>query len=416
MDGRKATSPGGALLAVSSLAHFVNDGTTWFVPVIAALLIKLRGFSAVEVTTLFALYYVTSSTLGLLIGWLADRRGRTVGLMATGIGILAFGVLGFYLVLAGSVGSFGFPVALASAVITGFATSFYHPLGASILQQSFDPSRRGFVLGINGAFGSLGRALYPVFFFVAALVLVTSDTILLFAAVGAIAAILIGVTAWNDRPTRQTSLAAGAAVPREGLVRNAVTGGIVRLTSVAFVRSVATQGVAVWIPVYLTVARGVPASGDLGLAVAVLFAGGILGQLFFGLTADRMDKRYLIGASSAGAAFATFGYLVTTGLAAQGLLFAIGFCTFSAFPLLMSLSSDYVPSGSSTLANATVFGLGSGGGGVVGPLIVGAIVAGGYRLLSTGFAVMAGIGLVAAVAAIVVLPPGGRGRAVNLFG
>lgn len=398
------------ILTATSLAHFVNDGTSFFVPVIAALLVPLRGFSPIEVTVLFVVYYGTSSLLGLFVGWWADRRGRPAALMTMGIGFLAIGLFAFEIVLAGWAAPVEYPVALVAAAITGFATSFYHPLGASLLQRAFPPSRQGSAMGINGAFGSLGRALYPFLFFVTTLAIVTTTSILPFVAIGAVTA---GVLAWG---TRGLTRAERKSPPPNARASESITHGILALTGVAFVRSVATQGVAVWIPTYLTVARGVPASGVLGLAVTVMYVGGIVGQPFFGYAANRLDRRLLVSLSSVGASLATFGYLYSSGVPSQVLLFAIGFFTFSAFPLLMTLSSDYVPRGSSSLANALVFGIGSGGGGTIGPLIVGAIAAGSYALLGTGLEVMAGLGLVAALLAALVLPRGRRSTPGALFG
>ena len=80
----------------------------------------------------------------------------------------------------------------------------------------------------------------------------------------------------------------------------------------------------------------------------------------------------------------------------------------------MTLSAEYVPSGSSSLANALVFGLGSGGGSTVGPLIVGAIAAGGFALLTTGIEAMAALGIVSAFL-VLLLPPVGRAARVSLF-
>ena len=398
------------LLALSSLAHFVNDGTTFFVPVIAALLAELRGFSTLDVTVLFVVYYLTSSLFGLVIGWWADRRGRPGTLMSVGIGVLALGLFGFYVALAGVAGPSDFVVSLLAGAVTGFATSFYHPLGASILQRAYPPERRGTALGINGAFGSLGRALYPSLFALVALALVTSDSILLFAAVALGAAVLIR---WGVRPSRPN---ATIPTPSTALgARDSMTTGIVRLTALSFFRSMALMGIAVWIPTYLTVARGVSAGGSLGLAVTVMYVGGILGQPVFGLAAGRLDRRLLIGISSAGASVGTLLYLGSSGMAAQGLLFTIGFFTFSAFPLLMSLSAEYVPKGSSTLANAAVFGLGSGGGGTVGPLVVGALAAASFGSIALGFEVMAVLGIVAAFL-VVLLPRGGRAQGKVLFG
>ncbi|EQD34545.1 Major facilitator superfamily MFS-1, partial [mine drainage metagenome] len=336
-----AASPTGSrhLLSATSLAHFVNDGTTFFVPVIAALLVPILRFSPIEVTLLFVVYYSTSSLLGLLIGWWADRRGRPASMMALGIGLLALGLFVFQAVLEGWGGPVEYPLALVAAGITGFAASFYHPLGAALLQQGFSAERHGTVLGINGAFGSLGRTLYPVLFFVVTLAVVTTAALWVFVVLGLVA---MGVVVWATR-----ALAAGErarAVPSPRPAAGSFTHGVLALTGVAFVRSLALMGVVVWIPTYLTVARGVPASGILGLAVTVMYVGGILGQPLFGFAANRWDRRWLLGLSSAGAALSTLGYLYATGIPAQILLFSIGFFTFTAFPLLMALSSDYVPS------------------------------------------------------------------------
>ena len=407
-------SPNGSsrsILTLTSFAHFVNDGTTFFVPVLAAFLSPLRGFSPLEVTVLFVVYYFTSAILGLFVSWWADRHGRPAYLLGPGIGLLAVGLLGFYVVLAGLAGPLEFPVALLAGFTTGFATSFYHPLGASLLQRAFGPETRGTAMGINGAFGSFGRTFYPFAFFALTLVLVTTDSILPLVAVGLIAAVVI-VAGLRPVATAERSQAPVATAVH---ARDSVTGGIARLTGVSFVRSIASQGVAVWMPIYLTEARGVPASGYLALAVTVMYVGGILGQPVFGLLADRTDRRLLIGIASAGAALSTFGFLFTQGTEAQVLLFLIGFFTFSAFPLLMTLSAEYVPRGSSSLANALVFGLGQGGGGTIGPLIVGAIAAGGYGRLPLGIEIMAGLGVVAAFL-VVLLPPGLRKGRAALFG
>ena len=399
-----------SILVLTSLAHFVNDGTTFFVPVLAAYLSPLRGFSPLEVTVLFVVYYFTSAILGLVVSWWADRHGRPASLLGPGIGLLGVGLFGFYVVLAGLAGPLEFPIALLAGFTTGFATSFYHPLGASLLQHAFRPETRGTAMGINGAFGSFGRTLYPFAFFALTLMFLTTDSILPLVAVGLVAAFVI---TGGLRPVAAAERT-HATEPTAVRARDSVTGGVARLTGVSFVRSIAAQGVAVWIPIYLTEVRGVPATGSLSLAVTVMYVGGILGQPIFGLLADRTDRRLLIGSASAGAALSTFGYLFTQGPAADALLFLIGFFTFSAFPLLMTLSAEYVPRGSSSLANALVFGLGSGGGATIGPLIVGAIAAGGYGRLPLGLEAMAGLGVVASFL-VVLLPPGRSRGTRSLF-
>jgi FSR family fosmidomycin resistance protein-like MFS transporter len=398
------------ILGATSLAHFVNDGTTFFVPVIAALLTSEHGFAPLTISVLFVVFYTSSSVLSLFVGHLDDRVGHPARLIAVGLGLLGFGMLGFYGALNLVQGTGAVALALISALIVGFGTSFYHPLGATLLQRVYDPATRGKALGVNGALGSLGRTLYPFFFALLNLTLFSTDSLLVFVVIGWASALTVWQMIGPARPTVRAARATASAS-----VRDALTHGILLLTAVAFLRSVATQAVAAWIPTYLVTQRGVSSPAELGFTVTLLFVGGILGQPFFGLLADRSDPRHLLSASSVGAALATLAYLALAGLAGVAMLFLIGFFTFSAFPILMSLSSDYAGPRSSSLSNALVFGLGAGGGGAVGPLLLGLIAAGSLRRLDIGFEAMVGLGLVAALA-VAVLPKPARAVHVALFG
>ncbi|MHB8351174.1 MAG: MFS transporter [Thermoplasmata archaeon] len=403
---RPPAASSGRTLAFTSLGHFVNDGTTFFVPVLAALLTARRGFSPLEITTLFVLFYAAASLLSPWIGHRADRSENLPLLMAAGLGLLGAGLIGFYASLNGLEGPPALLVAMVSAFVVGFGTAFYHPIGATLLQRAFDPARRGRALGVNGAFGSLGRTLYPFFFAALTLLLFPDASLLVFIVLGWASALVIwGVAGRPAAPPER--LATREAAPG---ARRAVTRGIVLLTGVAFLRSIATQGIVAWIPTYLSTQRGAGVGADLGFAVTLMFVGGILGQPVFGLLADRVDQRLLLAVSGAGSGLATLGYLGTAGAAATVLLFLIGFFTFSAFPILMSLSAGFVDRRSASLGNALVFGLGAGGGGAVGPLIIGWIAAGGYSALPIGFEVMVAIALVSAAATVVIPAPGAAGR------
>ncbi len=400
------------LLALTSLGHFVNDGTTFFVPVLAALLASGRGASPIEITAMLVVYYASSSLLSLSVGRWADRSGHPQALMAVGMSLLGCGMGGFYLALSLFTGTAGFATALVSAFVVGFGSSFYHPLGASLLQAGYERKELGSALGFNGAMGSVGRALYPTLFFLVGLVLTQDSAVLAFAAVGLLAA---GVMV----PTRSRATTAARPPPgpsRPPRAREAFSLGIVMLTLVAFVRSAANLGIVAFLPTYMHFVRPLWAGAPLGVEVTIMYLGGILGQPFFGLLADRADGRLLLGLSSLGAALGTLGFLVLGGAAAIPLLFLIGFFTFSAFPLLMTLSAEHVDPRSTSLANALVFGVGTGVGGVVGPLAVGLIASGRYLHLAQGFYAMILLGFVAAVAVAAIPRSGTRRLRMSLFG
>ena len=442
-------------LALTSLAHFTNDGTVFFVPVIAAIVAAHRSVPPIVVTVLFLVFYTTSTVLSLFVGRLSDRLGRPASLMGIGLGILSLGLLGFYVALAETSGTALVVALLVAAFLTGAGSSFYHPLGASVLQATFRDRSMGTAMGINGAMGSLGRALYPSLYFVAAAVIAGYGSIVVFAVVGFAAglAIWFGVQVpASQRPTRRAAApsaamvadasaapgaaaASGSAAPSGAEARagvapaqataagsagtahssNTLTRGILILTAVAFLRSSATQGIASWIPTYLATQKGLGVSGNLGLAVTVMYAAAIIGQPTFGLMVDRFDKRAVLALSSAGGAVTTIGYLAMgSGWMGEAWLFAFGFFVFSGFPLLLSMVGDYVPRGETSLANALVWGIGSTAGGAVGPLVAGALTGSDYGRLGFAFVVLAIAALVSA-AATALVPKAARPARMRAF-
>ena len=146
-------------LAFTSLAHFTNDGAVFFIPLVAAVLVDAKGVSPLEITAMFFVFYGSAALLSPHVGRLADRpsmpphrRGPRVPLPRPRRVRLALAYASAAAVVAA--------VAL-SAVLTGFGSAFYPPLGASVLRGLFPEESRGLALGINGAMASLGRALYP---------------------------------------------------------------------------------------------------------------------------------------------------------------------------------------------------------------------------------------------------------------
>jgi MFS family permease len=434
------------VLVITSLGHFINDGMVFFVPVIADLLAKGHGISSVVVTAMLTVFYLASAGFGIVVGLVADRIGRRGAMIAFGLLVLSVGLLGFYVALVVPHGFGRTVVVVAAALVTGIGSSFYHPLAGSLLQLRFSSRSRGRALGVNGSFGSLGRALYPsLFFVVAALAISQADTVAIFAGFGVLTAVVVATglrqsalvmaeptpgateapvvteqTGSTEAPvvTEQTApttapQTAGAA---RGLpIRSILNRSVVTLMAIAFFRSLAFIGIVSWVPIYLSTQRHVGVSTDLGYTVTVMYLGGILGQPSFGLLADRFDKRIVLAVDSLGSAAATFLYLSTSGPAATVALLIFGFFTFSGFPLLLSLVSDYVPRESSTTGNALVWGVGSTGGQALGPLAVSLITLGSYKRLGFAFGILAVIAA-ATVLATPMMARSSRHGHMSLFG
>ncbi|MDA8302491.1 MAG: MFS transporter [Actinomycetota bacterium] len=416
--------PGPArLLGVSSLAHFLNDGVVFFVPVVGDLLSQDHHLSTVMVTAMLTVFYVTSAGFGVAVGLAADAIGRRGPMIAVGIATLGASLFGFY----ASLSLTGVPsdtLVLVAAAVAGVGSSFYHPLGGSVLQLGFPESSRGRALGINGAAGSLGRALYPALFFVIAAIGISRPaTTVVFGALSLLAALAVAVGLPAEpigpagpRPTARTAVLAPApgqpggtaertsapgAEARVGTsspspaapLRSLLSRSVVALMAISFFRSLAFIGIVSWIPIYLTTERHAGLSTGLGWTVTVMYAGGIVGQPLFGLLADRFDKRFVLALDSLGSALGIFLFLSTAGHGAAALvaLAVFGLFTFSGFPLLMSLVADYVPRASSTTGNALVWGVGSTGGQALGPLAVSLLMGGSHAHLGLAFAVLGAV-------------------------
>ncbi|MCL4433903.1 MAG: MFS transporter [Actinobacteria bacterium] len=402
----------GRTLAFTSLGHFMNDGMVFFIPVVADILAKSHGASAVLVTAILTVFYVASAGFGLIVGRVADSLGRRGLMIAFGLLILSLGLLGFYLSLAATAGISSDMLALAAALVAGIGSSFYHPLGGSVIQLAFSAESRGKALGVNGAFGSLGRALYPsLFFIVAALAISKANTVIIFAAFGILSAAVIAygigslsrarpalIKASGNGGHEKTATRSGTGDNASGnshgsaqTIRSMLTKSVVALTAIAFIRSMAFIGIVSWVPIYLTTQKHLGLSSQLGYTVTIMFAGGIVGQPVFGQLADRFDKRIVLALNTLGSALTILTYISFSGVGAIISLIFFGFFTFSGFPLLLSLVSDYVPRRSTTTGNALVWGLGSTGGQALGPLVVGLLTFGSYSHLSTAFIIMASL-------------------------
>ena len=389
-------------LGFTSVGHFVNDGSVLLLPLIVDVLGKLYKASFVEVSVLLSLFYLTSGASSVLVGRRADRTGETGKLMAAGIGFLGTGLIGFYASMVYLGGAYLFVAALACDLAMGFGSSFYHPLGGSILQWSFWRESAGRALGLNGGMGSVGRAIYPTLYVVAAAAFTVPGSMGFFGLVGIGAAMLI----WTGLGPAKVSRPSGAAQGQS--VRGALTGPMIILVVVSFVRSAALGGVAAYIPTFLTQQRGFGLGAPLGLAMTLLYASAIVGQPIFGRLVDRFDGRLVLAISAVGAAASMVGYVNTVGLWSVALLSLFGFFAYTGFPLLMSLAAAYGKENGSTLSNSLVWGLGATGGNAMGPLLINLILLDSYGRLGLAFEWMAALAVASAVGTYLIPKPAVR--------
>lgn len=394
-------------LAFTSLGHFLNDGFTFLFPVIADVFStgSTYGYPPLMITGMLGSFYGASAVFGLFASSNADR-GTRIGGIHVGILLISTGITGF----GASLISLSLPyyAIIAFSVVMGMGTGFYHPIGAAILQKTYRSEVRGRVLGINGSMGSVGRAVFSLIFLAMAAVITQGNTLIILAGVGLAGSFLIW---YGLRKVR----AAQPGRKAKTTVNDVINMSIVVLTAVVFTRAIASQGMVAWIPTFLTYSKGVGVGTNLGIVLLIMYGSAIVGQPIFGLLVDRMDKRLLLFTSSIGTAATMFFYMNTTGDLELVFLSLFGFFTFSGFPLTMSLASDYAPRGSSSLTNSVVWGFGSSGGMVLGPVLAGAIILQDYARIPFSFEILIVLSIIVAFAALA-LPKSGKRTKMPMFG
>ena len=234
-------------LASTSLGHLINDGWSMFIPLMADIIVNEKQTPLVVVTLITISFYSSSALLNFYIGHLADRRGRQGTVMATGIALISLAFLGFALALSLPRDSLLYFFVAAMAILAGMGSACYHPIAGAIIQTSFGPGDSGKALGLNGAFGQVGAALFPPLFFALAIFVGQSNALALMTALGLFGALTI----WRGLRAYRVVRDSSDPETRRG-AKDALTKGILVLTVITAVRSIANTGVSAWLPTYIT--------------------------------------------------------------------------------------------------------------------------------------------------------------------
>lgn len=376
------------------MAHFANDGAFFTMPLVIAIMTSEHIIPSLTIIMIPVAYYGGSLVLSMAVAALADRAERPGLIVGLGLAVISVGLFGLAVSLSYVTGPALSAAVLFASFVTGLGTGFYHPIGAAILQLVYGDKNKGKALGVNGAMGAVGRAIYPTIFFTIAAAFTDNASIASVAAIGVAAAVVVSAG------MRRTYLSASRSAGIEdtlgpGSLRSRITKPLIILAVVAFVTSFANNGIASWMPTYLALQKGLGISSSLGFTLTLMYAAAIFGQPLIGYLVDRFEKRLVLAMSTVGSSLSIIGYLFASGSLDVVLLVILGFFTFSTFPIFLSLASDYVPRKSSSLSNALVWSLGANGGSIIGPLVVGAVTLSGIASWSVAFELMAAAALVA---------------------
>ena len=346
-------------LAFTSLAHFANDGNFLLFSILIVYFSKIPGVDLTFLGINAILYNILYGVISLPVGKLADKLNNDKFLLFAGIALegTAASLFGFGFLYPNNYLIF----VILGSVFLGSGQAFYHPLGASVLSFSYKKKKLGTVLGINGGFGSLGRAIIPSVITFLILLFGTFSGLEILSVYTWILAIIIyfGLVGFkrpyvnNITPTRKKSR------PKT-LMRT-----LERVTLPVFLKGAFLMGTVTFVAKYIDQITG---SAELaGIILTISFVPAIFGQPFFGYLTSRKGGRYIISITSILSLFFFIGFLLTKNIIIVTLTYAVlAFLLFNGFSVLLDYAYQLVPKKYYSTSYSFVWGLGNILGGAFG--------------------------------------------------
>jgi len=265
------------VLFAASTIHFLHDGFSETLYVFLPLWASEFGLSFSQVGLIRTAYTGGMSAFQIPAGFLAERVGErrilALGTAVTALGFIAAGWAG------------GFISLLALLLAAGLGSGVQHPLSSSIVSKAYEDGNRRTALGTYNFSGDLGKAG------VAAAIGVLAGVVG-WRAAGATYGVL-GVAAALAIVPMLSRLGAGAAEPRDLAEHVTSSGwgirdgrGFSALCAIGMIDNATRTGFLTFMP-FILIAKGLGVGG-VGLAFALVFAGGATGKFVCGVVADRV--------------------------------------------------------------------------------------------------------------------------------
>lgn len=267
-----------AVLVVAAATHFVHDGFSDILYVLLPLWAREFDLTFAQIGMIRTVYSGAMALFQIPAGFLAERFGER-RVLAAGTAVTALGFL-----LSGWTG--GFASLLLLLLVSGLGSGVQHPLSSTLVSKAYETGARRTALGTYNFSGDLGKVAVPaVVGFAAALAGWRAAS----AAYG-----LIGVGAAVAISLVLIRLGAGEPAPVTGSGRNRRHAGwgirdprgFGALSAIGIIDSGTRTPFLTFLP-FVLIAKGV-APGDIGWALALLFAGGAVGKFLCGLLAERL--------------------------------------------------------------------------------------------------------------------------------
>ncbi len=267
--GVNAWSPRRRSLAGACLAHFLHDGYTDQLYALLPVWQPQFGLGYAGLAVVRALYFATMGCLQIPADRLAARLSPRVALVAaTVVAALGYGLVALPL---------GFAGLCAGLVVAGIGSSVQHSRASLVVADGYGVTARG-PLGLYNFAGDLGKATLPAAVALLLPLMTWRPVVAATALLGLAIAVVLARILPAHTPVAPTDTA--TAGRRTGSRR-----GFALLTAIGALDTATRMGYLLFLPFLVHAAGGT--ERGVGLALALLFAGGALGKACCGWLGGR---------------------------------------------------------------------------------------------------------------------------------
>lgn len=309
--------------ALTFFAHMVNDGLELVLPTLLPLIASEFSLSYSEAGILAGCMVISLGAGQFFMGYLSDRTGKrkifiVLGLLCVSVSFYLIGISESYAQL------------IIWNLLAGLGASVYHPVSVSLISQ-IHKQEKGKALGIHGAGGNLGMALFPLVSGVLAEVYGWRFVFRLFPVVGLVICVLFLFLIAEESVEKKPAHIRPLFIQKI----------LVVIITLGFV-SMAARGLHIFLPLKLFELGY--SSATYGLFISLFNGFGILGQVLGGYFSDIYEKVKMISALSVVSGGFMYVLLYTSDYLAM-LVFVItaGVIFNAVWPTLFGLLTDRTP-------------------------------------------------------------------------
>ena len=264
-----------AVLLLACWAHFVHDGFADILYVLLPVWAREFNLAFVQVGAIRTVYTGAMSLFQIPAGLLAERFGErrilALGTLVTGVGFVVAGRTG------------GFASLLAVLLVAGLGSGAQHPLSSTLVSAAYETGRRRAALGTYNFAGDLGKIAMPAAVGLAATVIGWRAASVGSGLLGIVAAAAILLVLLHLNTGARTHSAAHEEGGGWGIRDRRA---FAALSAIGVIDSGTRTPFLTFLPFVLS-GKGLTTAG-VGLALALVFAGGAIGKFVCGLAAERI--------------------------------------------------------------------------------------------------------------------------------